>query len=66
MTANAERDTMIERLPEQKAPTRLLSCIECGQIWLDPVERWRIYLTDDEPAEAVVYCSHCAEFEFGR
>jgi hypothetical protein len=57
---------MIERLPEQKAPTRLLSCIECGQIWLDPVERWRIYLTDDEPAEAVVYCSHCAEFEFGR
>ena len=28
---------------------------------------WRAYLTtdEDEPAEAVVYCSECAELEFG-
>jgi hypothetical protein len=33
------------------------------------VERgWRLYLTvdEDEPGEAVIYCSICAEREFGE
>ena len=42
-----------------------LVCIECGGAWLDASERWRLYLTDDEPREAVAYCEHCASREFG-
>ena len=50
-------------------PARLtpLTCIECGREQA-PIERgWRSYLTtdEDEPAEAVAYCSRCAEREFG-
>jgi hypothetical protein len=41
-----------------------LCCVECERRWVDPSERWRIYLTDDEPAEAVLYCASCASFEF--
>jgi hypothetical protein len=29
-----------------------------------PTERWRVYLTDDDPPEAVSYCPDCAEDEF--
>jgi hypothetical protein len=50
---------------ETQAPTRpLCLCQECGRPWLDPRERWRLYLTDDEPAEAVPYCPTCAAREF--
>jgi hypothetical protein len=27
-------------------------------------ERWRAYLTDDEPAELAFYCPECAKREF--
>jgi hypothetical protein len=40
-------------------------CQECRRPWLDPVERWRLYLTDEEPVEAVPYCPACAVREFG-
>jgi Zn-finger nucleic acid-binding protein len=43
----------------------MLTCIECRAVWLDGSERWRIYLTEDEPREAVVYCRRCAQREFG-
>jgi hypothetical protein len=26
-----------------------LRCEECGRRWDDPVERWRVYFTDDDP-----------------
>jgi hypothetical protein len=39
-------------------------CQECRRPWLDPAERWRLYLTDDEPVESVPYCPHCAAREF--
>lgn len=28
-------------------------------------ERWRAYLTDDEPPELALFCPSCAEREFG-
>jgi hypothetical protein len=28
-------------------------------------ERWKVYLTDDEPPELGFYCPACAEREFG-
>jgi hypothetical protein len=43
---------------------KLLSCQECERPWLDPTERWRIYLTDDEPRVPVAYCRECAAREF--
>jgi hypothetical protein len=43
---------------------RRLSCVECRRAWTDPSERWRIYLTSDEPPEPVLYCADCAAFEF--
>jgi hypothetical protein len=51
---------------QQQQPTEVgrLLCLECEREWLDPSERWRIYLTSDEPAEAVLYCADCAAFEF--
>jgi hypothetical protein len=42
----------------------LLVCEECRRAWLEPHERWRLYLSDDEPPEAVPYCPECAGREF--
>jgi hypothetical protein len=39
-------------------------CQECRRPWLEVQERWRLYLTDDEHAEAVLYCPICAGREF--
>jgi hypothetical protein len=51
----AERVTLIPR------------CAECPAVWLPASdERWRAYLTDDEPPEVVFYYCGCAEREFGR
>lgn len=44
--------------------TYVCLCQECARPWLDPRERWRLYLTDDEPVEAVPYCPTCAAREF--
>jgi hypothetical protein len=41
-----------------------LVCVECGHEWVGPVERWRVYLTEDDPPEPVTYCAVCAEREF--
>lgn len=31
------------------------SCVECEAVWLPAdEERWRAYLTDDEPAEVAI------------
>jgi hypothetical protein len=40
-------------------------CAECEAAWLlANEERWRAYLTDDEPPEVVFYCPRCSEREF--
>ena len=41
-----------------------LTCIECRRTWLKLDERWRVYLTDDDPREVVAYCPRCAGREF--
>jgi hypothetical protein len=43
---------------------QMLVCEECRCSWLDPRERWRLYLSDDEPPELVPYCPYCAGREF--
>ena len=43
---------------------RPLVCIECRRVWRDTNERWRIYITDEDPPEAVPYCNVCASREF--
>jgi Zn finger protein HypA/HybF involved in hydrogenase expression len=43
----------------------VMHCQECLRLWLDPSERWRLYLDEDvEPALAVPYCAACASREF--
>jgi hypothetical protein len=43
----------------------VLHCQECLRPWLDPGERWRLYLDEDnQPALAVPYCADCASREF--
>ena len=45
----------------------VLVCLECGAEAEERAAGWRAYLTDDEdePAEVGVYCSECADREFG-
>jgi hypothetical protein len=43
---------------------RPLVCVECLRVWRDRYERWRMYITDDDPPEAVPYCNACASREF--
>jgi hypothetical protein len=57
-----DRSTMGD-LPVPGTATQALTCVECGQRWLLAYEVWRMYLTDDEPAEAVIYCPGCAKRE---
>jgi hypothetical protein len=44
-----------------------LTCVECGREQAPDEGGWRALLTtdEDEPAEAVVYCTSCAAREFG-
>jgi hypothetical protein len=41
-----------------------LSLVAPGAAAAVPRERWRVYLTDDDPPEAVAYCPACAASEF--
>jgi hypothetical protein len=43
-----------------------VACEECRREWTDPLERWHVYLTADDPAVTVAYCPRCAEREFGQ
>ena len=45
--------------------TRPLNCQECRHEWTDAYERWRLYVTPDDPAETLIYCPACADREFG-
>ena len=41
-----------------------LTCMECLRPWTAASERWRVYLTRDDPPKLLVYCQDCAEREF--
>jgi hypothetical protein len=59
------RDAETTLMHEISTPTRQSRlCQECRRPWLEAQERWRLYLTDEEPAEAVLYCPACAGREF--
>jgi hypothetical protein len=62
--AGAEVPQMNEHQSRQLA-VETISCVECNVPWVDPSERWRVYLTDEDVPETVVYCHLCAEREFG-
>lgn len=49
--------------PEVKLAS--LACEECSRVWITVDERWRLYLTDDNPPQTVPYCPRCAAEEFG-
>jgi hypothetical protein len=51
--------------PTSAQSTQVIECIECCRQWEVPSERWRVYVTDENPPEAVAYCPACAEREFG-
>jgi ribosomal protein L33 len=42
-----------------------LACEECGRTWVTDKERWRLYLTADNPRQPVPYCPGCAAEQFG-
>jgi hypothetical protein len=61
---SAARDAEEEAMDMSVLLLEQLLCQECCRRWLDPRERWRAYVTDDEPAEPVLYCPTCAAREF--
>jgi hypothetical protein len=42
-----------------------LHCLECRRPWVEPAERWRVYLSGERPATPLTYCPECARREFG-
>ena len=44
--------------------TTPLRCLECGQRWIEETERWRVYLSHEEPPQTLTYCPDCARREF--
>ena len=50
--------------PASPHGTTVIECLECRRQWEVPLERWRIFLTDDDPPVPVAYCPECAAAEF--
>jgi hypothetical protein len=44
--------------------TQSPACLECRREWFDAKERWRLFVTSDDPAETLLYCPACASREF--
>lgn len=55
-------DSMNEHV--QQATLQALRCLECLREWVEPHERWRMYVTTDAEPECGLYCASCAAFEF--
>ena len=41
-----------------------LRCLECDRSWIEVSERWRVYLSNEEPQQPLTYCPDCARREF--
>jgi hypothetical protein len=54
MKDSAEHTTLIDRV----------RCLECGRSWVEPSERWRTYLSGENPPTPLTYCPDCARREF--
>jgi hypothetical protein len=65
---SADRNAMSEFFTDLKLlrDVSRLDCIECGAAWSDPSEKWRMYATNDAPAERELglFCPDCASREF--
>jgi hypothetical protein len=55
----------MENYRSSELTVAVLTCVECDVPWLEPSERWRVYLTEDALPEPVAYCERCATREFG-
>ena len=51
----------MQRRPEQEQRVASLTCLECGDE-SDEAVGWRAYVDE---SELLIYCSDCAEREFG-
>ena len=56
---------MQKKQRERANQTTQLRCLECRRLWIEPAERWRLYLSGDEPVQPLTYCPDCARREFG-
>lgn len=60
--ARADGKTMNEHQLTALTPT--LCCQECRRAWRDAREHWRLYLSNDDTLEPLLYCPDCARREF--
>jgi len=61
-----QAEAMMQKDPVERAISNtLLRCLECGQLWIEATERWRTYLSNDDPRQTLTYCPECALREFG-
>ena len=49
---------------EPTITTNPVRCLECGMRWIETSERWRTYLSDEDPPRPLTYCPDCARREF--
>lgn len=50
---------------ERTIATIPLHCLECRRPWVESTERWRVYLSGENPSLPLTYCPECAQREFG-
>jgi hypothetical protein len=55
---------MNHRAEETVSIDRPVRCLECGRAWVEESERWRMYLSREDPPRPLTYCPDCARREF--
>ncbi len=62
---NVEIENVADEPRLVAAPSvQVWTCVECGREWRDAGERWRAYLTTDDPPLLGLFCAACFEREF--
>ena len=49
---------------QQTISVEPVHCLECGREWVEASERWRMYLSGENPPHPLTYCPACARREF--
>lgn len=49
---------------EEMIAVEPVRCLECGRLWVEWSERWRTYLSGEDPPQPLTYCPDCARREF--
>ncbi len=55
---------MQENRPLRTIQPVALRCLECRRMWVEPMERWRVYLSGEDRSQPLTYCPDCAQREF--